>query len=66
MAAQENELKSSTWKLPKGKSMELITWRYTIEQLAYLINGLVEEETKINAAIVRINNKLDEWIDQEG
>ena len=65
MADQNNEIKTSTWKLPKGKIFTAISWGFVVEQLEYLINPLVEEERKTNAAIQRIIDKVDSWIEEE-
>ena len=65
MADQNNELQTSTWKLPKGKMFTAISWGFVVEQLEYLINPLVEEEGKVNTAIQRIIDKVDSWLEEE-
>jgi hypothetical protein len=65
MADQNNELQTSTWKLPKGKMFTAVSWGFVVEQLEYLINPLVEEEGKVNTAIQRIIDKVDSWLEEE-
>lgn len=64
--AEPNEIKQTTWSLPKGKHFQAISWAFAVEQLEYLINGIIAEERLTNAALTRINARIDHWLEEQG
>lgn len=66
MAGQNSdEIKSVLYKLPKRKSVEVISWAFVVDQLQELIPALVNEITATNVALTGINARVDEWLEEQ-
>lgn len=59
-----NEKDPLVFRVPDG-DVVVPTWGYIVEQLRYLIEPIITSEAAINSSLQRIDDKLNEWIDND-
>lgn len=52
-----------TFELPDGDVVEVITWDYVLEKSKEILTPTIDHISVINSQLERIDNKLNEWVE---
>lgn len=53
-----------TFKLPDGDVVELMTWDGIVLKLGEELSPLVNKIGDINTQLIRIDNRIEEWLEE--
>ena len=54
-----------TFTLPDGDQAKLITWAFVMKKLNSELSPIIEQLSETNAALTRINARVDEWLEEQ-
>lgn len=54
-----------TFELPDGDVVEVITWDYVLEKSKEMLTPTIDHISVINSQLERIDNKLNDWVEND-
>ena len=53
-----------TFEVPEGV-ISVITWDFVVDRCQYILQPIIDDLSLINTDLERINNRVQEWLDEQ-